>query len=327
MYSGSLVSYLEKLSWEKEEKKSLQSPSQASSKPASPPQAQVEASPEPVTSIGHYLVPVTALQGVETNSAVSLNTATGEKLSCRVYDLKFFRSKEVLFSIGHGKGVHPMKEVLLTESRVFVFSGSHHGDLHQYLREKKRLSEVEAAPLFRQIVELVRDCHSRGIALRDIKLKKFVFEDGARSTLSLHYLDDAQLMEASGLLSDRHGCPAYVCPEMLQPGSYSGPAADLWSLGVILYTLLVGHYPFFDISTQNLFSKVRCGYYQVPDHVSELARSVIASLLAYEPSSRVPAWKILEHLWFRSAQDETFTAVLSQNSLFLRSKDQTVPDP
>ena len=180
MYSRSLASYLEKLSWEKEEKKSLQSASQASSKPASPPQAQVEVSAEPVTSIGQYLVPVTALQGAEANSVISLNTATGEKLSCRVYDLKFFRSKEVLFSIGHGKGVHPMKEVLLTESRVFVFSGSHHGDLHQYLREKKRLGEVEAAPLFRQIVELVRDCHSRGIALRDIKLKKFVFEDAAR---------------------------------------------------------------------------------------------------------------------------------------------------
>lgn len=148
----------------------------------------------------------------------------------------------------------------------------------------------------------------------------------SRTALSLHYLDDAQLMDSSGLLADRHGCPAYVCPEMLQPGSYSGQAADLWSLGVILYTLLVGHYPFFDISTQNLFSKVRCGYYQVPEHVSELARSLIGSLLAYEPSSRVPAWAILTHPWFQHAMDENFTPVPTQSSSFLH-KDQTVPDP
>lgn len=131
-------------------------------------------------------------------------------------------------------------------------------------------------------------------------------------------------MEQSGLLADRHGCPAYVCPEMLQPGSYSGNAADLWSLGVILYTLLVGHYPFFDSSTQNLFSKVRSGYYQIPEHVSELARSLIGFLLAYEPSSRLPAWAVLEHAWFGCASDENIVVALGSNSL-LHLKDQTVP--
>ena len=147
-----------------------------------------------------------------------------------------------------------------------------------------------------------------------------------RSLLSLQHLDDAQLMQSSGLLADRHGCPAYVCPEMLQPGSYSGEAADLWSLGVILYTLLVGHYPFFDSSPQNLFSKVRSGYYQVPDHVSELARSLIASLLTYEPHKRVPAWAALEHPWFRYVTEENFMPVPVPNNSFLHLKDQTVPN-
>ena len=125
-----------------------------------------------------------------------------------------------------------------------------------------------------------------------------------RTILSLQHLDDAHQMDPSGQLTDRHGCPAYVSPEMLQPGSYSGRAADLWSLGVILYTLLVGHYPFFDSSPQNLFSKVRSGYYQVPDSVSYLARSLISSLLAYEPEKRVPAEAILEHPWFTQASDQ-----------------------
>ena len=91
---------------------------------------------------------------------------------------------------------------------------------------------------------------------------------------------------------------------MLQPGSYSGRAADLWSLGVILYTLLVGNYPFFDSNPQNLFYKVCSGYYQVPDSVSYLARSLISSLLAYESEKRVPAEAILDHPWFTQASDQ-----------------------
>ena len=47
-------------------------------------------------------------------------------------------------------------------------------------------------------------------------------------------------MSVGWQLSERHCCPAYACPEMLQPGKYSGKAADIWSLGVILSTLLEG---------------------------------------------------------------------------------------
>ena len=142
--------------------------------------------------------------------------------------------------------------------------------------------------------------------------------------LQEHYLDDAQLMDASGLFSGRHGCPTYVCPEMLQPGSYSGRAADLWSLGVIIYTLLVGHYPFLGTSTQNLFSRIRNGYYHVPSGVSQLARSVIGSLLTYDPSSRVPAWAILAHPWFTCVTEENTEENTPLHAG--RSRDQIVPN-
>lgn len=175
----SLASHLEKLSWEKERKSVVL---QASSSPLSPTCAQVEvpvSTSEAVTPIGRYLVPLDALEG-ETKSTTCLDASTGVEHSCRVYDFNFFQRKAVLFSTGYGKGVHPIEDVLLTDTHAFVFSDINYGDLHQYLREKKRLTEVEAAPLFQQIVELVRDAHSRGIVLRDIKLKKFIFEDVLR---------------------------------------------------------------------------------------------------------------------------------------------------
>lgn len=62
----------------------------------------------------------------------------------------------------------------------------HYGDLHSYLKTKKRLSEQEAGSLFRQISQIVGDCHEQGIILRDIKLSKFVFSDEEKTQLKLN---------------------------------------------------------------------------------------------------------------------------------------------
>lgn len=64
-----------------------------------------------------------------------------------------------------------------------------------------------------------------------------------RTDLKLESLEDAVILdnESDDLLSDKHGCPAYVSPEILKCNTrYSGRAADMWGLGVMLYTMLVG---------------------------------------------------------------------------------------
>jgi tribbles-like protein len=63
---------------------------------------------------------------------------------------------------------------------VYVIFDQFYGDLHSYMKEKKRLDETEARHIFRQCVEAVKDCHQNGIIVRDIKLKKFVFIDAER---------------------------------------------------------------------------------------------------------------------------------------------------
>lgn len=141
-----------------------------------------------------------------------------------------------------------------------------------------------------------------------------------RTVLKLTDLDDAALLPQGGLLEDRHGCPAYVAPEMLQPGSYLGMAADMWSAGIILFTLLVGHYPFFDTNPQSLFAKIRSGSYHIPEHVSHPARSLISSLLCYDPVQRPSAEAVAAHPWLLNPP-------LQQERLPPRvaELDQTVP--
>lgn len=113
----------------------------------------------------------------------------------------------------------------------------------------------------------------------------------------------AQAMGSSGLLDGRPDCTPtmiqYFSPEMILPGSYDGRSADIWSLGVITFTLLVGEYPFYHKSLQNAVQYIRHGIFCIPRHLSQLAKSMITSLLAHQPSERLSAWAILDHPWFK----------------------------
>jgi len=145
---------------------------------------------------------------------------------------------------GH-PNINTIQEVVVGSERLYLVFPPCGGDLHSYVRSRRRLREGVARQLFRQVVAAVHEVHLKGIVLRDLKLRKFVFTDESRTELKLESLEDAVVLEAveEDILSDKHGCPAYVSPEILKSNTqYSGRAADMWGLGVMLYTMLVGRY-------------------------------------------------------------------------------------
>lgn len=118
-------------------------------------------------------------------------------------------------------------------------------------------------------------------------------------------LEGAQIFEnGDDTLLDKHGCPAYVSPEVLNHNSYSGRAADCWSLGVILYTMLVGRYPFHDNNPSVVFLKIRRGVYTIPEDISYQACSLILSLIKVNPEHRLKAEDALGHRWFNGPVSE-----------------------
>lgn len=156
-------------------------------------------------------------------------------------------------------------------------------------------------------------------------------------------LEDAIVLSdaSNDRMIDRHGCPAYVSPEILQctaifsdkqPAmaaneTYSGRAADIWSLGVILYTMLVGRYPFQDIDPTALFARIAVGRYTIPSCLSAPARCLIQDLLTRDPEKRLTAAEILRHPWF-SHVESSDSGNMDPDSASCQNPacDQSVPE-
>lgn len=167
--------------------------------------------------------------------------------------------------------------------------------LREVVEEEGQLPELRARLLFRQLVSAVAHCHECQIVLRDIKLDKlFLNEAGC---VCIADLSESQLLPGpSALLLDQKGSPAYVAPEVLRGVPYDGTAADMWSVGVVLYVLLCGRFPFVASSPNDLMSlahKIQRAEVAFPENVSGPARTLLRRLLCSDPDSRPTAAAVL----------------------------------
>lgn len=144
-----------------------------------------------------------------------------------------------------------------------------------------------------------------------------------RKQLKLLTLDDCYIIKNnSDTLFDKHGCPAYVSPEILESNSgYSSKAADIWSLGVMIYTMVCGRYPFHELDPLHLFAKIKTGTFSITEPLSPKCRCLIYSILRKNPDERLSAEELLEHPWFTS----DFTLCVT-NRPDRKRPDQQVPE-
>ena len=89
---------------------------------------------------------------------------------------------------------------------------------------------------------------------------------------------------------------------------YSGFLSDSWSLGVVLYTLLIGRYPFHHQVLSNMFAKITRGKFQIPNvyGISLDAKILLRSLIRLNPTERLLSRDILKSNWFRPTEEDTF---------------------
>ncbi|KAM8708030.1 hypothetical protein ACLKA7_015064 [Drosophila subpalustris] len=245
---------------------------------------------------------------------------TGEQFLCKIINEPLHKVQRAYFQLqqdeqlcrstiyGHSliRGVHDL--VPLSKNRTYIIIAPVqqkqqrvYENLHTYIRHEKRLCESEARAIFHQICQTVQVCHRNGIILRDLKLKRFYFIDEARTKLQYESLEGSMILDGDDdTLSDKIGCPLYTAPELLCPQpTYQGKPADMWSLGVILYTMLVGQYPFYEKANCNLITVIRHGNVQIPMSLSKSVRWLMLSLLRKNYTERMTASHIFLTPWLK----------------------------
>ncbi|CAO1306029.1 unnamed protein product [Diamesa serratosioi] len=255
-----------------------------------------------------------------------VDITTQKMLVCKVVNNPCTNLLTAHFRLDGHQNVNFLEKVIQSTNQSYLFFEPSQGDLHSHVRVRKRLRENEARNLFRQMCEVVKSCHAEGIVLRDLKLRKFVFADVERTQIKLESLEDAVILEnaSEDLLQDKRGCPAYVSPEILRANaSYSGKAADMWSLGVILYTMLMGRYPFNDSEHASLFAKISRGIYVLPDCLSSKSRCIIRALLRRDPDERITSDDVLFHPWLKTNNDNRD---VFNSKTATANNDQCVPE-
>jgi 5'-AMP-activated protein kinase catalytic alpha subunit len=170
------------------------------------------------------------------------------------------------------------------------------GELFEYIVSKKKLMESEALRIFSQILSGVEYLHKMNVVHRDLKPENLLFDYKkeikiADFGLSNNYFE-------GHLISTACGSPCYAAPEMLKGKKYEGLNADIWSCGIILFTMVCGYLPFEDENQDKLFSKIIKGIFNIPHYISPMCRDLIKCILNVDPTKRYTLQQIRLHPWF-----------------------------
>ena len=107
-------------------------------------------------------------------------------------------------------------------------------------------------------------------------------------------------MEENRLEYDQSGTPAYIAPEILRGDGYSGFKADVWSLGITLYTMLTGTIPFQARETDQLHALILEGVFDFPEtpQLTPEAKDLLRRILVLDPLERISLEEVRKHPWF-----------------------------
>uniref|UniRef100_A0A1I8I9W0 non-specific serine/threonine protein kinase n=1 Tax=Macrostomum lignano TaxID=282301 RepID=A0A1I8I9W0_9PLAT len=254
---------------------------------------------------GFYQLGETIGSGGFAKVKAAYHILTGEKVAIKIMtkaelgeDLPRVKNEiEALKLIEH-QHICQLYQVIETNERYYiVMEYCPGGELFDYIVEKDRLDEREARALFRQILSAVGHLHLRGIAHRDLKPENILIDEDQAMKLIDFGLSARPPGGAGGLLATCCGSPAYAAPELISQQQYRGSAADVWSLGVLLYALLCGFLPFEDQSLPALYKKIQRGQFDLPCWLSPSAAELLSKMMQTDPVRRVTVPMLARHAW------------------------------
>ncbi|KAL6471107.1 hypothetical protein MHYP_G00197570 [Metynnis hypsauchen] len=254
--------------------------------------------------IGNYRLLKTIGKGNFAKVKLARHILTGREVAIKIIDKtqlnptslqKLFREVRIMKGLNHPNIVQ-LFEVIETEKTLYlIMEYASGGEVFDYLVAHGRMKEKEARAKFRQIVSAVHYCHQKNIVHRDLKAENLLLD--SESNIKIADFGFSNEFTLGNKLDTFCGSPPYAAPELFQGKKYDGPEVDIWSLGVILYTLVSGSLPFDGQNLKELRERVLRGKYRVPFYMSTDCESILRRFLVLNPTKRCSLEQIMKDKW------------------------------
>ncbi|XP_071221954.1 MAP/microtubule affinity-regulating kinase 3-like isoform X19 [Salvelinus alpinus] len=261
--------------------------------------------------VGNYRLLKTIGKGNFAKVKLARHILTGREVAIKIIDKtqlnpnslqKLFREVRIMKLLNH-PNIVKLFEVIETERTLYlVMEYASGGEVFDYLVAHGRMKEKEARAKFRQIVSAVQYCHQKHIVHRDLKAENLLLD--ADMNIKIADFGFSNEFTLGNKLDTFCGSPPYAAPELFQGKKYDGPEVDVWSLGVILYTLVSGSLPFDGQNLKELRERVLRGKYRIPFYMSTDCENLLKRFLVLNPAKRGTFEQIMKDRWINVGSEE-----------------------
>ena len=268
-------------------------------------------------TIGDFKIGSKIGQGTFSKVCMGIHIPTGEKVAIKILPKNQIKEKTdkiriekeiILQKKLHHQNIIHQYSVLDTETSIYIIteycSG---GELFDYIVSKRRLPEEEASRIFRQLINGLEYLHKQKICHRDLKPENLLFDSKKNLKIADFGLSNEYL---NGKLGTPCGSPCYAAPEMVTGQKYFGDTVDIWSSGIVLYSMVCGYLPFEDEDQTVLFHKIAKGLFTLPGYLSYKCKDLIKNILVTNPNKRYGFDDIKKHPWFMPINDNSGKNIL-----------------
>ncbi|XP_057323542.1 serine/threonine-protein kinase MARK2-like isoform X6 [Microplitis mediator] len=261
--------------------------------------------------IGKYKLLKTIGKGNFAKVKLAKHIPTGKEVAIKIIDKtqlnpgslqKLFREVRIMKMLDH-PNIVKLFQVIETEKTLYlVMEYASGGEVFDYLVLHGRMKEKEARAKFRQIVSAVQYCHQKKIIHRDLKAENLLLD--SEMNIKIADFGFSNEFTPGNKLDTFCGSPPYAAPELFQGKKYDGPEVDVWSLGVILYTLVSGSLPFDGSTLRELRERVLRGKYRIPFYMSTDCENLLKKFLVLNPTKRASLENIMKDKWMNMGYED-----------------------
>ncbi|XP_053202738.1 ribosomal protein S6 kinase alpha-1-like isoform X2 [Panonychus citri] len=237
-----------------------------------------------------------------------IHKETKVKYAVKIIDRQKFdcsEEVEILLRFGKHPNIVTLHDVYEDSKCVYLFMDFlEGGELLDRILSKRSFNEKEASEVLEVIAATIKYLHENGVVHRDLKPSNIMYADISACPQSIRICDFGfakQMRAGNGLLMTPCYTANFVAPEVLKKQGYD-EACDIWSMGVLLYTMLAGHTPFAngpEDTPNSILGKVGKGEFDLKSgnwrRVSETAKDLVSKMLLVDPKIRYRAKNVLNH--------------------------------